>query len=195
MDLGDDCEIGVSAAARQDEGDVTATGAEHERIFRKFGVRYSSVPQERVMALFGPSPEEREAALQVVRPMIDWVQTMPVAELAAELMAAFGPQGPSQDTKTISESDLLKWLFRGHINFSDSTNIPMNTYLGREAEKQVGSTLREATQLLEHAELVCVAWWGESWPRAQWSATRLGLAALSAGKDAVRQRIRDRTGL
>jgi hypothetical protein len=147
------------------------------------------------MALFGPPPEEREAALQVVRPMIDWVQSVPAAELAAELMAAFGPQRPSQDSKTISERDLLEWLFRGHINFSDSTNIPMNTFLRREAEKQVGSTLREAMQLVEHAELVCVAWWGEYSASAVWSATRLGRATLSAGKDAVRQRIRDRTGL
>jgi hypothetical protein len=185
MDLGDDCQIGVSAAARQDEGDVTAAASRSIIDCSPGGA----------MALFGPSPEEREAALQVVRPMIDWVQTVPAAELAAELMAALGPQGPSQDIKTVSGSDLLQWLFRGHINFSDSTNIPMNMYLGREAEKQVGSTLREAMQLLEHAELVCVAWWGESSPRAQWSPTRLGLAALSAGKDAVRQRIRDRTGL
>jgi hypothetical protein len=147
------------------------------------------------MALFGPSAEEREVALQVVRPMINWVQSVPPAELAAELMAAFGPDGPSRDGKTISESDLFKWLFRGHINFTDSVNISRNMSLRQEAEKEVGSTLREAMQLLEHAELVCVAWWGEFSAHAEWSATRLGLAALSTGKDDVRQRIRDRTGL
>jgi hypothetical protein len=147
------------------------------------------------MARLWPSPEEREAALQVVQPMIDWVQSVPPAELAAELMAAFGPQGPSRDSKTISESDLFKWLFRGHINFADSTNITGNNFLRQDAEKQVGWTLREAMQLLEHAELVCVAWWGEYTAHAEWSATRLGLATFSTGKDAVRQRIRDRTGL
>ena len=48
-------------------------------------------------------------------------------------------------------------------------------------------------QLLEHAELVCVGDISDAGTR-YWSATRLGLAILSNGKAAVRQRIKDRTG-
>ena len=50
----------------------------------------------------------------------------------------------------------------------------------------------EAIQLLEHSELVYVRVVSDE---RRWSATRLGLATLADGKDAVRQRIRDRTGL
>jgi hypothetical protein len=53
----------------------------------------------------------------------------------------------------------------------------------------------EAMQLLEHAELVCVAWWGEGSPQPEWRATRSGFASLASGKTAVRPRIKDRTGL
>jgi hypothetical protein len=144
------------------------------------------------MPLFGPSPEEREAALDVVRPMIAWVQGAPPADLATELMAAFGPHGPGPDGATHSESGLFKWLFRGHVDFTSTTL--KDIFLRQDAQKQAGSTLQEAMQLLEHAELVCVMDISDAGTR-YWGATSLGLAALSNGKAAVRQRIKDRTGL
>ncbi len=57
--------------------------------------------------------------------------------------------------------------------------------------------IREAMQLLEHAELVYVRRMPDfqDGSEVRWSVTRLGLAALASGKDAVRQRVRDRTGL
>jgi hypothetical protein len=57
--------------------------------------------------------------------------------------------------------------------------------------------IREATQLLEHAELVYVRQVVEFQDGSEvyWSATQLGLATLGNGKAAVRQRIKDRTGL
>ena len=145
------------------------------------------------MPLFAFSPEEREAAVVRVRPMLDWVHSAPVAELAVELAAAFGPNGPGRDGQAISQTALFRWLFRGHINFADNTI--KNIAFQNDVEKQVGSMLREAMQLLEHAELARVAWWGEAAAHAEWNATRFGLATLSSGKSAVRQRIKDRTGL
>ncbi|MBW0013605.1 hypothetical protein [Mycobacterium sp.] len=52
-------------------------------------------------------------------------------------------------------------------------------------------------QLLEHAELVYLylMWDYTTGANGGWSATQLGLATLANGKDAVRQRIEDRTGL
>jgi hypothetical protein len=55
----------------------------------------------------------------------------------------------------------------------------------------------EALQLLEHFELVLTA------PidvtgyahKHRWRATRLGSETMDGGKDVVRQRIKDRTGL
>jgi hypothetical protein len=59
----------------------------------------------------------------------------------------------------------------------------------------VGKPIMEAVQLLEHAELVYVSSPTGGDRVFKWSATRLGLATLANGKDAVRQRIKDRTGL
>jgi hypothetical protein len=59
--------------------------------------------------------------------------------------------------------------------------------------------LSEAMQLLEHAELVYVHLMNEgkilTEGNAGWTVTRLGWALLANGKAAVRQRIKDRTGL
>jgi hypothetical protein len=145
------------------------------------------------MPLFGPSPEELEAALDVAGPMINWAWSVPPADLAAELMAVFGPDGPGRDGKTIDRYDLFKWLFRGYANITNDTvkGISFRSH----AEVQVRWPILEAMQLLEHAELVCVAWWGEGSPRPEWRATRSGLASLASGKTAVRQRIKYRTGL
>jgi hypothetical protein len=43
------------------------------------------------MPLFEPSAAE----LAVARPLIDWLNESPPAEVATELMAAFGPGGPT----------------------------------------------------------------------------------------------------
>jgi hypothetical protein len=53
----------------------------------------------------------------------------------------------------------------------------------------------EAVQLLEHAELLYVRSISDVAGACSWCATRLGLATLAEGKAAVRQRIKDRTGL
>ena len=53
-------------------------------------------------------------------------------------------------------------------------------------------------QLLNHAELVYECHYVMQIRREEtpfWGATRFGLATLANGKDAVRQRIKDRTGL
>jgi hypothetical protein len=52
--------------------------------------------------------------------------------------------------------------------------------------------VREALQVLEHAELVYITVREES--ADNWRATRLGLEALRGGYEVVRQRIKERTG-
>ena len=56
----------------------------------------------------------------------------------------------------------------------------------------------EAMQLLKHADLVYESR-AVTWPRTHdvtyWRATRFGLVTLANGRAAVRQRIKDRTGL
>lgn len=133
------------------------------------------------MPVFGPSPGEPDPA----QPMIDWINGAPPGELAAELMSAFDPdlRAPSGQTSPLALSDFTDWMFRG---------FPARTGFILPARPVQESTL-EAIQLLEHSELVYARWVHDN--ESRWNATRLGLATLAEGKAAVRQRIRDRTGL
>jgi hypothetical protein len=120
------------------------------------------------------------------RPLIDWANSVSPADLAAELMAAFGPD------ELPSVRDLALWLLGAHGYHRHSFSERVRDVNQRERDlNEMTLPISEAVQLLEHAELVnCTH--GEN-PR--WRATRLGFATMASGKAAVRQRITDRTGL
>jgi hypothetical protein len=115
------------------------------------------------------------------QPMIDWINSVPPAELAMELMTAFSSDGPHRGTH-VSSYDLIEWMFR---DYPKQTGIFV-------AARPVNESISEAVQLLEHSELIYLRWFSNDYP--VWSVTRLGTATLRSGKDAVRQRITDRTG-
>jgi len=73
--------------------------------------------------------------------VIDWVNGAPLGELATELMAAFAPQAAGRPATGVYLNHLGAWLFRGY------------TRPQRHAANVV-TPVREAVQLLEHAELV-----------------------------------------
>lgn len=127
--------------------------------------------------VIGPNPGEPDAA----QPMVDWINNAPPAELAVELMCAFDPTVARRGSE-LALSDFTTWMFRGY---------PERGGLIRPA-RPVQQPILEAVQLLEHSELVYIRWILNN--EFRWSATRLGLATLATGKEAVRQRIRDRTG-
>ena len=116
------------------------------------------------------------------QPMIDWINTVPPAELASELMTAFGPDGV-RDGEAVGPDDLSNWMLRGY---------PKQTGIIVPA-RPVNVPIMEAVQLLEHSELIYLRWITND--ALVWSVTRLGTSTLGAGKDAIRQRIKDRTGL
>lgn len=118
-----------------------------------------------------------EAELQRV------VVVPPTAELAAELMPAFGPDGPRRG-KSLTHRELIKWMAR---NFDFKSRA--HRLLGSE---KLRDPILEALQVLEHAELVRIT--VDSDRADNWRATRSGLAALAGGKDVVRQRITMRPG-
>jgi hypothetical protein len=132
------------------------------------------------MPSFGPNPGGPDAA----QPMIDWITAAPPAELAAELMEAFNPEIPRR-VPWLGSTEFEEWMFRGY---------PQRTGFILPA-RPVQEPILEALQLLEHAELVFVRFISTTDGGRSWSATRLGLATLADGKAAVRQRIKDRTGL
>jgi hypothetical protein len=136
------------------------------------------------MALFGEK-KAHTAEDQATRTMIDWANDVPPADLAAQLMPAFGPDRPEDDATSVRDDNLVEWLFHGYPKPSISQLAGYRN--------QLRTPIREAVQLLEHAELVFVS--NASTDDPYWRATRLGLATLASGKAAVRQRIKDRTGL
>jgi hypothetical protein len=101
------------------------------------------------------------------------------ADLAAELMPAFGPDGPRHG-KDLSSVKLVQWLFRGVRGVGGVSHPGI----------KLDAAVQEAMQVLEHAELVRGIKLRDGGRR--WNATRLGEAALANGE--VRQRIDDRTG-
>lgn len=102
------------------------------------------------------------------------------ADLAAELMSAFGPDGPRHG-KDVHTLQLVSWLLRRHRGANK---------VARPAEK-LYALVGEAMQVLEHAELVRVTQRGDR--SSHWNATRSGTAALADG--CVRQQIKVRTSL
>ena len=115
--------------------------------------------------------------------MIDWINGAPPGELAAELMSAFAPEAAVSRASWLAASEFSDWMFRG---FPERRGMIVRA-------RPVQESILEAIQLLEHSELVYVRWIQDN--ESRWSATRLGLATLATGKTAVRQRIKDRTGL
>jgi hypothetical protein len=151
------------------------------------------------MPLFGGKDPAEEQAAQT---LVNWANSVPPADLATDLMVAFGPDGPKGGNR-LGTGDLIKWLFRQYPN-PDRYAKPSKGYL-----EQLDRPISEAVQLLEHAELVYVSEVYERnsvaggdlshtgnvvVPHARWSVSRLGWTFLANGTAAVRQRIKDRTG-
>jgi hypothetical protein len=96
------------------------------------------------------------------------------ADLAGEIMAAFGPDGPKRGG-TVTQDHIAPWLFRAFPRASRYTaglRIP----------------ILEALQVLEHAELIRLdsPWRAPNY----WCTTRLGWEAIANGD--ARQVIYDR---
>jgi hypothetical protein len=62
--------------------------------------------------LFGKS-EAKDAAANAARTEVERLNALPVADLAAELMPAFGPDGP-RSGKEINSLQASIWLMRSH---------------------------------------------------------------------------------
>ncbi len=96
------------------------------------------------------------------------------ADLAGEIMAAFGPDGP-RGGGDVTEDHIARWLFRAH---------PRASSYATAARIVISETL----QVLEHAELIRL---DKPWSAHNYlTATRVGCEALENGD--ARQVIYDR---
>ncbi|MEZ0349249.1 hypothetical protein [Mycobacterium sp. pR1184] len=130
------------------------------------------------MSLFGK--RDHNAPADAAQSDFESLMVLAPADLAAELMSAFGPDGPRHG-KDVHTLHLVSWLLRRHRGANK---------MSRPAE-QLYAVVGEAMQVLEHAELVRVTQRGDR--SSHWNATRSGTAALADGT--VRQQIEVRTGL
>jgi hypothetical protein len=130
------------------------------------------------MPLFGRkdhSAEDEAARVHFARLM-----ALSAADLAAELMPAFGPDGPRRG-KNLNVVHLNRWFVRG---YRSTGGVPL---------RELHTAVTEAVQVLQNAELIQLTWPGGGHSSRQWNATRLGAESLAKGD--YRQRINDRTGL
>lgn len=106
----------------------------------------------------------------------------PTADLAAEIMGAFGGTGPKPG-KPLTHNDIVKWMSEKY-EFSSRAQRFIATDRLREP-------IREALQILEHAELVLLT--VETEGTDNWRLTSKGRTTLSGGKALVQQYITERT--
>jgi hypothetical protein len=133
--------------------------------------------------------EKFKAAQHARQAKAETFMALSTADLAVELMPAFGPGGPANVVfrRGADRTALVNWLLK-----AQEVSLVL---------KQLGllrTRVLEAVQLLEHADLVYVhsiTHGSENGPSTRyWRATEAGMAALASGRDAVRQRISHRTG-
>lgn len=133
--------------------------------------------EEEKLGLFGRS-KENGAAAENAQGEVERINALPVEELAAEIMPAFGPDG-ARGGREINALQISNWMMRscsggaGHL-------------------RELHQAVCEGVQVLEHAELVQVfsGERGSFATGAHAKATRLGVKALA--NDEVADRIRDR---
>jgi hypothetical protein len=120
---------------------------------------------------FGRGRRERAALDRATRGEVERLRALPRAELAVELMGAFGPEGPRSHAvarRTPNLIELTEWLLRAQAR------------PGRHVLELAGP-VRDALRMLEHAGLI--EWRGSEMvgTRARLGATALGDVALAQG--------------
>ena len=121
------------------------------------------------MALFGRS-EEKAAQDQAAQAEAERLSSLPVPELAAEVLRAYGPDGPNPG-EAINLLRVLSWLMDDYPRG--------NKYL-----KDLQQPVQEANQALENAGLIIQV--GRRGAGAQRKLTREGEQALADGSAAKR---------
>ena len=111
--------------------------------------------------------DERAAHSAAARESADRLLSLPVADLAAEIMSAFGPNGVSTKYgQRIGALQVANWLLKQYPR-------------GTGQLKELLNPVREGLQALEHAELILRRPLGDG--NFEWQVTRLGESALADG--------------
>jgi hypothetical protein len=122
--------------------------------------------------------------------MTDWINHAPPTDLAVELMEAFcTPNVGAGVENVVGYERLVEWMYRSYPT-------PKPRAFAITHGPSLLAPMSEAVQLLENSELVVnLCRLSSSAPQLTYLATRLGKSTFANGKAAVRERIRERTGL
>lgn len=112
----------------------------------------------------------------------DVLNLPPVPDLAADIMSAFGVNGPKRG-QPLTQRDIVKWMVAKH-EFSSRAHRIL-------AADKLNDPVREALQVLEHAELLYVT--VESDAADTWRLTSKGKNARAGGKAVIQQCISERS--
>ncbi len=115
--------------------------------------------------LFG-NKEEKRAQDEAAKGEADRLLGLPIDDLAAEILPAFGPEGPGKGEKSINILQVGSFMMR---------NFPR----GASQIRPLLDPIREGIQRLEHSELVRTQLMSTGGGRL--TVTRRGLEAISAG--------------
>jgi hypothetical protein len=118
--------------------------------------------------MFNRNKPQKQAEEIAAKEEADRLAALPPADLAVEILPAFGPEGPGKGKNSIGTFQIGLYLLR-------------NDPRGKSYMKQLLQPIREATQALEHASLVEIRATDNTGVAARARATRLGAEALEKG--------------
>src|ERR1700742_5302519 len=94
------------------------------------------------MGIFGSKNKvEKQAQDAAAQDEADRLVSLPVADLAAEMLPAFGPDGPRKGSKELGTLQIGMYLMRDHPR-------------GNQYLKQLIGPIREGIQALEHEGMI-----------------------------------------
>jgi hypothetical protein len=118
-----------------------------------------------VSPLFG-NREDKAAQGAAALAEIEWLSSLPAADLAAEMMPAFGPDGPRVPGGGLGILQVMTWLMSSYPR-------------GNKGLSRLLPAACEGVQVLENAGLVQVLQRGSDGSVGRLTVTRLGERALT----------------
>jgi hypothetical protein len=122
--------------------------------------------------MFNRNKQQKQAEDATAKEEADRIAGLPVAEVAVEILPAFGPEGPGKGgTKSIGTFQIGMFMMRDYPR-------------GNQYMKELLAPIREGTQALEHAGLIEIRATNNGGVAERAMVTRLGLATIEDGSAA-----------
>jgi hypothetical protein len=118
--------------------------------------------------------ERQQAAHVALAAAVARLGSLPVPQLAAEVMARLGPDGPDAVSRPLTAPELVEGFAEGAL----LAGLPAGD---NEVRRQLVLLVLEGLQALEHASLICFQYNSHGIGHLSYMLTRRGQAALWHG--------------